>query len=186
MLCYIPNACVRCRFAGFDPVKSPVPSTSDEFLRLWKRQCPTRADKLILLSKCGPDHLCRLFKVTLPADLLSDILTTLYSSHIAASAPAEVQIKASSCVHRKEDSQEQVEHSDSAAPSPMQTKIADECNSADFIFNMLQSLSGEIHCGHIVCQAVMSRLTMWCTHARCWKIFSYSEASHSDSKARSV
>ena len=162
MLCYTQNVCVRRRFVGFDPLKSPVPSTSDEFLRLWKRQCPTRADKLTLLSRCGPDHLCRLFKVNLPADLLSDILTTLYSPHIAASAPAGVQTKISSCVHKKEDSQEQVEHSDSAAPSPMQTKIADECNDATFIFNMLQGLSGEIHCGHIVCQAIMSRLTVWC------------------------
>ncbi len=127
-----------CRIATFDPQTSPVPSTSDEFIRVWNRQCPTSAHKLGLLSSCGPDHMSKLFRAALPADLLSSILITLCSLHNPGSGSTGEPAGASSNVPKQEGADMQAE-----GVMPGSALIADSCSNAEFIFDMLHGLSGE-------------------------------------------
>lgn len=129
------------RIATFDPRTSPVPATSDEFIRVWNRQCPTSADKLRLLSSCGPDHMCKLFKAALPADLLSGILVTLCSLHKSASGSTGVPAGASlSNMQKQEGADMQVAQAEGVMPGYVPS--AESCSNAEIIFDMLRGLSG--------------------------------------------
>ncbi len=136
-----------CRVAAFDLQTCPAPLTSDEFIRVWKRQCPTCESKLGLLITCGPDHLCRLFKVNLPAEILSGILVTLCSMQNPDSDPirreSQADVVVSTCVVKEGQSIERNDDQSAAAVGSMQTKAAQGYSYADFIFNLLQGLSGE-------------------------------------------
>ncbi len=124
----------------FDPQTSPVPSTSDEFIRVWNRQCPTSADKLRLLSSCGPDHMSKLFRAALPADLLSSILIMLCSLHNPVSGSTGEPAGASSDMPKQEGADMQAE-----GVMPGSVPSAESCSNADFVFDMLRGLSGEGH-----------------------------------------
>ncbi len=132
-----------CRIATFDPQTSPVPSTSDEFIRVWNRQCPTSADKLRLLSSCGPDHMRKLFRAALPADLLSGILVTLCSLHTPASGSTGVPAAASSNMQKQAGADMQFAQAEGVLPGSVPS--AESCSNAEFIFDMLRGLSGECH-----------------------------------------
>lgn len=132
-----------CRIATFDPQTSRVPSSSDEFIRVWNRQCPTSADKLRLLSTCGPDHMSKLFRAALPADLLSSILITLCSLHNPASGSTGVPAGASSSTQQQAGADMQFAHAEGVLPGSMPS--AEICSNAEFIFDMLHGLSGEGH-----------------------------------------
>ena len=132
-----------CRIATFDPQTSPVPSTSDEFTRVWNRQCPTSADKLTLLSSCGPDHMCKLFRAALPADLLSSILITLCSLHNPGSGSTGEPAGASSNMPKQEGADMQFAQAEGVMPGSVPS--AESCSNAEFIFDMLRGLSGEGH-----------------------------------------
>ena len=134
-----------CRIATFDPQTSPVPSTSDDFTRVWNRQCPTSADKLRLLSSCGPDHMSKLFRAALPADLLSSILITLCSLHNPGSGSTGEPAGASSTMPKQEGADMQDLDAQAEGVRPGSTLSAESCSSADFIFDMLHGLSGEGH-----------------------------------------
>ncbi|DBA90051.1 TPA: hypothetical protein ACH3X2_004316 [Trebouxia sp. C0005] len=131
------------RIATFDPQTSRVPSSSDEFIRVWNRQCPTSADKLRLLSTCGPDHMSKLFRAALPADLLSSILITLCSLHNPASGSTGVPAGASSSTQQQAGADMQFAHAEGVLPGSMPS--AEICSNAEFIFDMLHGLSGEGH-----------------------------------------
>ena len=121
-----------------------MPATSDDFVRVWRRQCTTHDSKLGLLTRCGPHHLPALFRVNLPAELLSDILVILCLLQDPVSDPAEVHAEKpgrmcseTKAGHTAVDS----EHADSAAH--MQAGGADSHSKEGFIYTMLQGLSGE-------------------------------------------
>ncbi|KAL0037757.1 hypothetical protein WJX77_010955 [Trebouxia sp. C0004] len=128
------------RIATFDPQTSPVPSTTDEFIRIWNRQCPTSSDKLRLLSSCGPDHICKLFRAALPADLLSSILVTLCSLHNPASGSTGVPAVPSSNMQKQEVAYMQSAQAEVVMPGSLPS--AESCSNAEFIFDMLHGLSG--------------------------------------------
>ncbi len=132
-----------CRIATFDPQTSPVPSTSDEFIRVWNRQCPTIADKLRLLSSCGPDHMSKLFRAALPADLLSSILITLCSLYNPGSGSTGEPAGASSNMPEQEGADIQFAQAEGVMPGSVLS--AESCSNADFIFDMLHGLSGKDH-----------------------------------------
>ena len=132
-----------CRIATFDPQKSPVPSTSDEFIRVWNRQCPTSADKLRLLSSCGPDHMSKLFRAALPADLLSSILIALCPLHNPASGSPGEPAGALSNMPKQESADMPFAQAEGVMPGSVLS--AESCSNADFIFDMLHGLSGEGH-----------------------------------------
>lgn len=121
-----------------------MPATSDDFVRVWRRQCTAHDSKLGLLTRCGPHHLPALFRVNLPAELLSDILVILCLLQDPVSDPAEVYAERpgrmcseTKAGHTAVDS----EHADSAAH--MQAGGADSHSKEGFIYTMLQGLSGE-------------------------------------------
>ncbi|DBB02441.1 TPA: hypothetical protein ACH3X3_011440 [Trebouxia sp. C0006] len=128
------------RIATFDPQKSPVPSTSDEFIRVWNRQCPTSADKLRLLSSCGPDHMSKLFRAALPADLLSSILIALCPLHNPASGSPGEPAGALSNMPKQESADMPFAQAEGVMPGSVLS--AESCSNADFIFDMLHGLSG--------------------------------------------
>ncbi len=146
MLCYAMLCAIHlsvCRIATFDPQTSPVPSTSDEFIRVWNRQCPTSADKLRLLSSCGPDHMSKLFKAAIPADLLSSILVTLCSLHNPGSGSTGEPAGASSNMPKQESAD--MPFAQAVGVMPGNVPSAESCSNADFIFDTLCGLSGKGH-----------------------------------------
>ena len=132
-LAHLLRMIMTCSVKEFDVQTNPVPSSSDAFIRTWKRQCTTPESKFALLKKCGAVKLQQLFKANLPGDLLSDILIVLCTataSTICGASHAEQpsQQHADSQLHTSEPNSRPPQHSGS---------------NAQFMFEILQSLTGE-------------------------------------------
>jgi hypothetical protein len=58
------------------PAAAPTsqPSTSGEFQREWRRNCPTDDEKYRYLKLCTPEKLASIFKVEVSSAILGDIL----------------------------------------------------------------------------------------------------------------
>lgn len=68
------------------PVAEPTaaPSSSGEFQREWKRNCPSLHAKLRYLQLCTPSNLPLIFKVEISSQLLGEILSALQAGSLAA------------------------------------------------------------------------------------------------------
>ena len=142
-----------CSVKEFDVQTNPVPSSSDAFIRTWKRQCTTADSRFAFLKKCGAVKLQMLFKLNLPGDLLSDILIVL-NTVTASTAPEASQAEHLSQQHA--DSQLHIAETNGRKPQ--------HGNSvAQLVFEILQSLTGE----HGQLQTAASLLLCWADHARC-------------------
>lgn len=115
------------RVDEFDIQTCPVPSSSDEFIRTWKRKCIRSESKLGLLQKCGAVKLQSIFKVNLPAELLSNFLLVLDSA-----PPPEAMQACEACTADQ--------HQLSAAHT---SHLSNTSSNAQLIFDILQALSGE-------------------------------------------
>ena len=133
-----------CRVNAFEVQTCPIPASSDEFLRVWKRQCTTWESRVELLKKCGPVKLQSLFKVNLPGELLSDILIALESMPFLAAEAVEADDASQGC----------------AASQPVFVDAIDmHSGDAQHAFDILEALSGEWQstcatCLQQCCQAV--------------------------------
>ena len=97
------------------------------FLRVWKHQCTTSESRVELLKKCGALKLQSMFKVSLPGELLSDILIALDSMPVTAEG-MQVEKAFQGCA----DSQQVVAAADSTCSGDV-----------ELIFDIMKALSGE-------------------------------------------
>ena len=101
-IAYCTELLTPCRVNAFNVQTCPVPASSDEFLRVWKRQCTKFESRAIFLRKCGAVKLQSLFKVNLPGELLSDILIVLESMLFPAADSAEVVQAEQGCANSQQ------------------------------------------------------------------------------------
>ena len=116
-----------CRVKAFDVQTCPIPASSDVFLRVWKYQCTTSESKVELLKKCGAIKLQSIFKVNLPAELLSDILIALDSTSFITNS-MQVERASQQC----EDSQQVLAEANGMRSGDVQ-----------LIFDTMKALHGE-------------------------------------------
>ena len=124
---------------------SAVPSTSDEFIRRWKRRCPDQVAKLGLLVQCGPTALQTLIRKNLPADLLSDMLVTLAAAQQTCSTDSTTDtVTAGSCVQLSTASRVDCTAAEGAVASGAQQD--DAPLTANWVYRMLVGISGRSCC----------------------------------------
>lgn len=133
-----------CRVDAFEVQTCPTPASSDEFLRMWKRQCTTFESRLGLLKKCGPIRLQSIFKVNLPGELLSEILIALHSLPFLTAEAEQAEEASQGC-----------------AASQWVSAEADDMHSGDaqLAFDILKALSGEL--GKHLSNELASTLHIW-------------------------
>lgn len=118
-----------CRVSAFDVQTCPVPASSDEFLRVWKRQCITCESRVEFLRKCGAVKLQSLFKVNLPGELLSDILIALESMPCLAAETLQAEKSSQGCAA----SQQGLGEADGM-----------HAGNAQLAYDILKAISGEL------------------------------------------
>nr|Q94EY1.1 RecName: Full=Coiled-coil domain-containing protein 103 homolog; AltName: Full=Protein PR46bp [Chlamydomonas reinhardtii]AAK70875.1 unknown [Chlamydomonas reinhardtii]ADF43150.1 PR46bp [Chlamydomonas reinhardtii] len=66
-----------------------VPTTSGDFTRDWRRNCPTPDDKYRYLKLCGPEGLQAVFRVEISAEVLREMLAVLEACWLGHGGVAE-------------------------------------------------------------------------------------------------
>lgn len=107
----------------------PKPSNADQFLRIWKKQCPEQAAKLQLLLICSSVELHKWFKHGISADLLSEILVV-----------CGYTLKEITAALNATDSMRAPPPSADAESSAWE---CEPCSTANFVYKLLQVLAGE-------------------------------------------
>ena len=148
----------------FDVQKCPIPSSSDEFIRTWKRQCTTPDSKFTLLKHCGRLQLQSIFRVTLPGTLLSEILIVLNS--LTPTAAKALQTEQLAQLHDA--------NQDSFAEANA-GRLQDVDRHAQTALDILQGLSGTATQVQALCQNVYCELTVSLAYGRDRKIPTHSE-----------
>jgi len=85
----LPAALPTLPAAAAPPATPPVPKSSNEFVRVWRRQCKTTAQRYAYLRQIDADTLPLLFRTELDAAIFDAIVATLHVRVLASPASAD-------------------------------------------------------------------------------------------------